>query len=99
MLTPYRSATSVTGTPASTSSTARYLCSATLNSHGMSRSVKHQTEPLCKASSGTAHSSAPGACDNFLYGFKGAPSARHAYGRNRAARTGASKRGRAKRPG
>ena len=22
-------------------------------------------------------------CDNFLYGFKGAPSARHAYGRNR----------------
>ena len=25
----------------------------------------------------------PGRCDNFLYGFKGAPSARHAYGRNR----------------
>jgi hypothetical protein len=22
-------------------------------------------------------------CDNFLYGFKGAPSARHAHGRNR----------------
>ena len=49
-LTPYRPATSVTGTPASTSSTARYLCSVTLNSHSMSgvssikRSscVKHQ---------------------------------------------------------
>ena len=28
-------------------------------------------------------SGAPCGCDNFLYGFKGAPSARHAYGRNR----------------
>jgi len=53
-LTPYRSATSVTGTPAPTSSTARYLCSATLNSHSMSGSVKHQAKPMCQASSGTA---------------------------------------------
>jgi hypothetical protein len=41
------------GTPAMTSSTTRYLCSATLNSHSMSGSVKHQAEPMCKASSGT----------------------------------------------
>ena len=52
--TPYRSATSVTGTPAPTSKTARYLCSVTLNSHSMSESVKHQAEPRCQASSGTA---------------------------------------------
>ena len=38
-----------------TSSTARYLCSATLNSHSMSGSVKHQAKPKCQASSGTAH--------------------------------------------
>jgi hypothetical protein len=68
---PYRSATSVTGTPASTSSTARYLCSVTLSSHNMSRSARHQAEPMCQASSGTTQHSAVGACDNFLYGFKG----------------------------
>jgi hypothetical protein len=34
--------------------TARYLCSVTLNSHNMNGSVKHQTKPMCKESSGTA---------------------------------------------
>ena len=58
-LTPYRSATSVTGTPATTSSTARYLCSDTLNSHSMSRSVKHQTEPMW-ARSGSVRTGAAG---------------------------------------
>jgi hypothetical protein len=41
-------------TPATTFSTARYLCSVTLSSHNMSRSVNHQAESMCKASSGTA---------------------------------------------
>ena len=35
------------------------------------RSVKHQTEPMCQASSGTAHERA-GICANFLYVFKAA---------------------------
>ena len=34
--------------------TALYLCSATLSSHSMSGSVKHQAKPKCQASSGTA---------------------------------------------
>jgi hypothetical protein len=36
-LTPYRSATSVSGTPTLTSRTARYLCSVTLSSHSTKR--------------------------------------------------------------
>ena len=40
------------------------------------RSVAHHPAEDTKNSS-------PRACDDFLYGFKGAPSARHAYGRNR----------------
>ena len=74
--------------PAPTSSTARYLCSVTLNSHSMSGVSSIKRSPIC----------APRACDNFLYGFKGAPSARHAYGRNRlrelARATGESRSGR-----
>src|SRR6202035_2602934 len=41
--------------PGRTSSTARYLCSVTLSSLSMSGSVKHQTRPRCKESSGTPH--------------------------------------------
>ena len=48
-------ATSVIGTRALSLRMARYLCSVTLSSHSMSGSVKHQAEPMCKASSGTAH--------------------------------------------
>jgi len=44
--------TSVTGTPAPTSSTARYLCSVTLNSHNMSGNVKHQAKPKWARSTG-----------------------------------------------
>ena len=55
-----------------TSSTARYLCSVTLNSHSMSESVKHQAKPMCQASSGTAHVRRACLCENFLYGFKAA---------------------------
>ena len=40
---------------AGTSRTAWYLHSVTLSFHGMSESVKHQAEPMCQASSGTAH--------------------------------------------
>ena len=50
----------------------RYLCSATLISLIMSENVKHQAEPMCQASSGTAHHVAQPACENFLYGFKAA---------------------------
>jgi hypothetical protein len=39
------------------------------------RSVKHQAEPMCKASSGTAQWRTPGRCENFLYVFKGAQGA------------------------
>jgi hypothetical protein len=38
----------------------------------MSENVKHQAEPMCQASSGTAHHVAQPACENFLYGFKAA---------------------------
>jgi hypothetical protein len=41
----------------------------------MSESVKHQAKPMCKASSGTAHSPGFSPGENFLYGFKGAQSA------------------------
>jgi hypothetical protein len=43
---PHLSATSVTGTPAPASSTARYLCSATLSSQSMSGEC--QAKPTCK---------------------------------------------------
>lgn len=55
--TPNRSATSPTGTPANTSSTARYLCSCTLSSQSTHERVKHQLKPPRKASSGVGHSS------------------------------------------
>ena len=48
------SAISATGALTPASSTARYPCSVTLNSHSMSGSVKHQAKPTCQASSGTA---------------------------------------------
>ena len=38
----------------------------------MSGSVKHQAEPMWKASSGTAHKCRDKPCENFLYGFKAA---------------------------
>src|SRR5215813_15560914 len=47
--------TPATRTPAPAASKTRYLCSATLNSHSISGNVKHQAEPKCQASSGTAH--------------------------------------------
>ena len=53
--TPYRSATSITGAPARTSSTARYLCSTTFSSRSMSGSVTHQVKPPCHTSSGAGH--------------------------------------------
>jgi hypothetical protein len=55
--------------PASTSSTARYLCSVTLKSHSMNGSVKHQAEPMCKASSGTTHIAKVGAVKDFITWF------------------------------
>ena len=51
-LTPYRPATSVTGIPAMTSSTARYLCSVTLNSHSMSGVSSIKRSPCVKHQAG-----------------------------------------------
>ena len=70
----YRSITSVTATPADLQHGPVSLLGHTqLPQH--ERSVKHQAELMCQASSGTAHA-APRrparCCDNFLYGFKGA---------------------------
>src|SRR5262249_23253154 len=48
-----------TGAPIPTSNTARHLCSATLNSHSMSGSVKHQVKPMCQRSVGVGHVAEP----------------------------------------
>jgi hypothetical protein len=48
--TPNRPATSITGTPACTSSTARYRCSVMVNSISTRRSVTHQVKPPRNAS-------------------------------------------------
>src|SRR5258708_31774917 len=50
--TPNRSATSITGTPACTSSTARYRCSVTVNSTNTRQSVTHHVEPFWALSTG-----------------------------------------------
>src|SRR5262245_29562193 len=47
-----RSATSIAGVPDTTSKTARYLCSTTFSSRGMSGSVTDQMKPPCRTSSG-----------------------------------------------
>src|SRR5262249_61305004 len=68
------------GAPIPTSSTARHLCSATLNSHSMSGSVKHQAGQHIAATRLVAILVAifawvQAAGENFPYVFKGARSA------------------------
>jgi hypothetical protein len=63
-----------------TSSTARYLCSDTLNSHSMNGSVKNQAKPKCQASSGTAHGVIRRPVRIFFTVIKGAPAARQPSG-------------------